>query len=128
VITMQATQPIPLRTFSPPKLGLAAVLALTAAIAGGILVTQLAWSPASDAGAAGAGLLEQRAGERALGGDAAAGLVQQRAGERAIGGHDPDPGFVQQRIGERTLGQGGSAAGQPSTDDHVSGHGFSGYR
>lgn len=108
---MQATQPIPLRTFSPPKLGLAAVLALTAAIAGGILVTQLAWAPGTDiAGAADAALLEQRAGERALG-DAA-----------------PDAGFVQQRIGERTLGQGGSAAGQPSTQDHVSGHGFSGYR
>jgi hypothetical protein len=124
---MQATQPIPLRTFSPPKLGLAAVLALTAAIAGGVLVTQVAWAPARNAADPGAGLLQQRAGERALGGDAGTGLLQQRAGERAIGGSDPDAGFVQQRIGERTLGQGGSAAGA-STQDHVSGHGFSGYR
>lgn len=109
---MQATQPIPMRTVSTPRLGLAAVLALAAAIAGGVFVTQVAWAPSAIDGQVSNG----------------AALLEQRAGEYALGGSAPDAGFVQQRIGERDLGQAGSAAGQPSTKDQVSGHGFSGYR
>jgi hypothetical protein len=97
---MHATQPVPMRTYNVPKLGLAAVLALAAAIVVAVLVAQLAWAPGrADTGAAGA---------------AEAALVEQRHGEQAFGPSDPDAGLIRQRIGERSLSSSGEAPAGPS--------------
>ena len=65
---MQATQPFPKSTAQVGKAGLAAALALAAALVGGVIATQLPWSfgAASTIAqpVAGPSLVEFRAGER----------------------------------------------------------------
>ena len=89
---MQATQHAPATTFPTPRLGKAAVVAIAAALLGGLLATQGPWAvtggdAALSAADGNAALIQVRAGEReSLGlGEAAdvnAALVQVRAGER----------------------------------------------
>jgi len=66
---MQATQNVPATTFSGPRLGKAAVVALAAAILGGVLAVQGPWAVTSGNGTlseagANAALIQVRAGER----------------------------------------------------------------